>query len=321
LAQAALADYEVRPVRLTLLAHAENSTFRVEARDGERYVLRVHRVTGTPWHPPRDAAEVRSEMSWLAALRREPDLRVPEPMPNRDGGLVTIAANEGVPEARVCVLFRWVDGRFLDASLAPQHLERVGQFTARLHQHAETFAPPEGFVRWQRVDTSADVDAYVVGDIAASFGQDDAAIAMTVIEQSRRAQRELGAGPDAFGLIHGDLHQENYLFHRGAVGAIDFDDCGWGHFLYDLAVTLSEVSYRPHYEALRAALLRGYRSVRALPPEQEQYLETFQALRLLQLTLWFIEQRDHPAFADWEEEARSLLDEVRASVRGDPNRL
>lgn len=36
------------------------------------------------------------------------------------------------------------------------------------------------------------------------------------------------------GLIHGDLHQENYLFCRGAVGAIDFDDCGYGHFLCQL---------------------------------------------------------------------------------------
>jgi Ser/Thr protein kinase RdoA (MazF antagonist) len=61
----------------------------------------------------------------------------------------------------------------------------------------------------------------------------------------RQAQRELGASPDVFGLIHSDLHQENYLFHRGRVRAIDFDDCGWGHFVYDLAVTLSELQHLP----------------------------------------------------------------------------
>ena len=34
--------------------------------------------------------------------------------------------------------------------------------------------------------------------------------------------------------------EKNYLFHGGEVRLIDFGDCGWGHYLYDLAVTVSE---------------------------------------------------------------------------------
>ena len=128
----------------------------------------------------------------------------------------------------------------------------------------------------------------------------------------RRAQRELGDGPEVFGLIHADLHQENYLFDRGRVRAIDFDDCGWGHFVYDLAVTLSELRWRPDYGARRAGLLRGYRAVRPLPAAHERYLEVFHGLRLLQLTLWFLEQRHHPGFAGWESEVRDLLSELEA---------
>jgi hypothetical protein len=37
-------------------------------------------------------------------------------------------------------------------------------------------------------------------------------------------------------------------------------------------------------------------------------------LRLLKLTLWFIEQRDHPSFPDWQADARSGLDELRMLV-------
>ncbi len=66
----------------------------------------------------------------------------------------------------------------------------------------------------------------------------DAALVEAAIETVRVATRELGAQPDTFGLIHADLHQENYLFHGGMARAIDFDDCGWGFYLYDLAVTL-----------------------------------------------------------------------------------
>ena len=96
--------------------------------------------------------------------------------------------------------------------------------------------------------------------------------------------------------------------------AIDFDDCGWGHFAYDLTVVLSELRERPDYAALRAGLLRGYRAVRPLPAEHVRYLEVFHGLRLLQLTLWFLEQRDHPAFPDWETDVREGLAEMGTLV-------
>ena len=44
-----------------------------------------------------------------------------------------------------------------------------------------------------------------------------------------------------------------------------------------------------------------------LPGEHERYLEAFLGLRLLKLTLWYLEQRDHPAFPDWETEVREGL--------------
>ncbi len=62
LAETALAAYEIRPVRFVPLAHMENTTLRVEIAAGDRYLLRIHRATGTPFHPPRSAAEMRSEI-------------------------------------------------------------------------------------------------------------------------------------------------------------------------------------------------------------------------------------------------------------------
>src|SRR5215208_7215361 len=93
-----------------------------------------------------------------------------------------------------------------------------------------------------------------------------------LIRRIRTVQRLLGHGPETFGLIHGDLHQENYLFDRGQVRTIDFDDCGYGHYLYDLAVTLFNVRSRDDTPLLRQSFLAGYRSVRPLSSEHEQYL-------------------------------------------------
>jgi Ser/Thr protein kinase RdoA (MazF antagonist) len=95
------------------------------------------------------------------------------------------------------------------------------------------------------------------------------------------------------------------------VRLIDFDDCGFGHFLFDLHVTLIEVQRFPNYEALRAALLRGYRSVRPLDPAHEAYLNSFFALRCLQLLIWVLESREHPTFRDqWRAWAEDELKNI-----------
>lgn len=312
LAEAALVIYGITPVRLMALDHLENTTFRVDVPGGDPYVLRIHRTSGSPVHPPRSVEEVRSETTWLAALRWEAGLAVPEPILTADGSPLAVVDAPGVPELRICVLFRWSAGRFLDAGLTPSHLERVGGFIARLHDHAMHFAPPADFVRWRVADLSGDATAWAAGVVGEQCGPRAAATVEVVLGDVQRAQGELGEGPGEFGLIHADLHQENYLFHRGQVRAIDFDDCGWGHYTYDLAVTLSELRWRPNYAALRAGLLRGYRAVRPLPAKDERYLETFQGMRMLLLVLWFFEQRNHPAFPAWEREVQLGLADLEA---------
>jgi Ser/Thr protein kinase RdoA (MazF antagonist) len=307
--------YGIRPTRLVLLARVENTTFRVETPTRELFVLRIHRIDGTPLHPPRTLREVRSEATWLTAIHRATHLSVPEPVPANDGSMVTVVEMADVPEPRLCVLFRWKDGRFLDAGLTQVHLERVGRFIAELHDQSSWFTPPAGFERWQIGDLTDDVRAFIAGEVRAHAGPSGVEIVDRVARRVVQARRELGSGPDVYGLIHADLHQGNYFFAGRRVCAIDFDDCGWGHHLHDLAVTISELRGHRRYRSLRTALLRGYRAVRRLPIEHERYLETFEALRTLQLTLWFIERRDDPSFDGWQRAVQEGLAELAAFVR------
>jgi Ser/Thr protein kinase RdoA (MazF antagonist) len=316
LARGALAEYRLSAARLIPLLHENNTTFRVDATDGARYVLRIER----PGQYPAEA--ISSEMCWLAALRGDTSLAVPEPVPANDRALLVRAIASGIPEERLVVLFRWLDGRFFHRGLTPDHLARIGTFMARLHEHSTNWTPPDDFVR-SRVDhltlaarraglltslkarVSAPNDeiarleaARAIQLVGALCSPEDAATVAATIDRVWTTLQDLGTGPDGFGLIHADLHQENYLFARGEVRAIDFDDCGWGHHLFDLAVSLFEIRHLPHYPARRAALLAGYRSIRPLPTEQERHLDPFFALRHLQLLLWALDSRDHPAFRD-----------------------
>jgi Ser/Thr protein kinase RdoA (MazF antagonist) len=254
------------------------------------------------------------------------------PVPTRTGDLLTVTSIPKVPEPRLCVLLHWLPGRFLDAALMPRHLARVGAFTARLQNSGAQFIPPDGIVRGRldnlygkpraitetlarrQVDNPED-EATAIQLVAEVCSPADAALVERFIHRIRQVQQRIGQGRDTFGLIHGDLHQENYLFHQGQVCAIDFDDCGYGYYLYDLAVTLFNVRFRDDTPLLREGLLAGYRSVRPLTAEHEHYLDTFMDLRDLQMMIWEIEMRAHPAFrATWETEVRATLDYIQDVV-------
>src|SRR5689334_8323571 len=92
-AKQSLHSYGLDAARLTFIAHSENATYRVDTADG-RYLLRLH----TPHHPGAVCAGtqtepmIASELLWLAALRREARLPVPEPVPVNSGRLVHLVA-------------------------------------------------------------------------------------------------------------------------------------------------------------------------------------------------------------------------------------
>jgi Ser/Thr protein kinase RdoA (MazF antagonist) len=330
LGRTALASFGVQDAGLTLLRHEANTTFRVETVAG-RFLLRINRPN------VHTHETIESEMAWLTALRRETDLGVPEPVRSRDGSFVVVVEDAGVPVPHACVLMRWLDGRFSDRRLTPAQLRRVGVLEAHLHDHAESWAPPPGFRR-PRVDTVTDAGkiASIAGSAAASFpgdhptrddaerclrlvealiSADAAALVADALDPVRETTRRLAQTPGSFGLIHGDLHYENFLFHDGAVRAIDFDDCGWGFHLYDLAVTLWELEERPRYCELRDALLDAYAERRALPHDHTTHLQALFVLRRMQMLTWALESRRHPAFRDrWQAWARDELDAIAAAT-------
>jgi Ser/Thr protein kinase RdoA (MazF antagonist) len=114
LAVTALSAYLLTAPRLRFVTHGGNTTFRVDAmthRNGrvERFLLRVHRP-GRHGPSVDSRVAVGSELRWLAALRADTDLAVPEPIRTHAGELTTTASTPSVHGSRVCSLLRWMDG-------------------------------------------------------------------------------------------------------------------------------------------------------------------------------------------------------------------
>jgi Ser/Thr protein kinase RdoA (MazF antagonist) len=302
LAKQALQVYSLKVAKLTLVQHGENTTFRVVVpqvaalytdRDNlyhpGRFLLRIHRIGY------QDESSIASELMWLAALRQE-GLPVPKPVPSQNGDLYTIASAAGVPGPRVCSLLRWLNGRFYENNPLPRHLAAVGRLMAHLHTQSAAWQPPAGFTRrsWDCEGLFGDQGGYnlpkaALWDLVPAEYTDQF---REVATQTASAMTELDALPNAWGLIHADLHLGNVLFARntetGLLQArpIDFDDCGYAHWIYDFAVVLGDYVTEETYPQFRDALLDGYSEIRPLPEKQLEHLNTFIAARLVSLLLW-----------------------------------
>jgi Ser/Thr protein kinase RdoA (MazF antagonist) len=280
-AKAAIERYGLRWARVVLLKDDEargKALFRVKSPGGH-FLLRVYEPH---W---RSGEELGSELLWLQALRRESRLAVPEPIPTVDGSLVGHLSSEEPSESPRCVLLSWQPGRHKITDLSLEESSLIGSYVARLHQHSERYGAPEGFERprrwrWGYVFRKT-VPLWEKGEDV--YSPAEMGVFRATAKRVRRDLEELGEGNDVFGVIHSDLRLMNFVFHDGKVYAVDFENCGWGYYFFDLTVTYTTLENHggKHRTAMQAALLEGYRRERPLPEEHLKYLETFMAMRVV----------------------------------------
>jgi Ser/Thr protein kinase RdoA (MazF antagonist) len=281
-AEAALAPFGFSArARLALLSLSENATYRVEdPADGRVAVLRVHR---TGYHPP---GAVASELAWLQALRREEGLLTPAVFAAADGREVVDVTIGGV--TRQTVLFEFMPGTEPPEEDLTEKFELLGEICGRMHRHSREWSRPASFVRF-----SWDFDSCV--GPSGRWGRWQDGIGVGPEEQAtlgraaglmRERLRRFGAGPERFGLIHADMRLANLLVNERDIQVIDFDDCGFGWFLFDLGASVSFFEHDQRTPALCDAWQRGYRRVLPLPAQDAAEIPTFVLLRRLQLVAW-----------------------------------
>ena len=304
LPQFGLVDADVTP-----LMYINNAVFAVDHRSGQ-YALRLHR------RGHKRAEWIDSEMRWLGDLCDQTDLCVPRPIATQDGALRTQVQVEGLDEPLPCVLVTWVEGDSCPPEIiTPKHAAQIGEFLARLHHFSAAYAPPAGFAR-PRLDWEGlfgERSPYNPGDGAQMIQPEQVAVMDAVAERVRQVMQALDTDESGFGLIHADLIAKNTLFTDDQVCAIDFDECAFGYYLYDLAPVLLQYSPLPGYGDLKDALWTGYTGIRPLPAHDRDHLETFVAGRHVASMRWIVGNLHNPRI---RERAPQILadrtDELRA---------
>ena len=285
-ARRAFAEFGLAPdSELTLLNVSENATYAVDdPATGRRTVLRFHR---RGYH---DATEIESELAWLDAVREEAGLRTPRVLPTPDGRRLVALAEDGEPDPRHVVHFEWLPGVEPTPSdeRLPQWFGLLGAVTARLHAHARTWRPPPGFTRfaWDYDGAFGAEARWGRWQDGIAVGPEEREVLGRLDETLRRRLAAFGSGARRYGLVHADLRLANLLVEGDETYLIDFDDCGWGWFLYDFGAAVSFFEHDPRIPELMAAWVRGYRTVEDLPAADEAELPTFVLMRRLLLVAW-----------------------------------
>ena len=274
-----------------LINLSENATFLAEAPDGRRIVLRVHREG---YHSRR---AIECELAWQNALAEAGAVATARCVPGRDGARVQSARIDGLDAPRHMVAFGFLEGETpQDGADMAGRFEELGRIAARCHDHALSWRRPEGFERLVWDERAVFGPSPTWGDWRDAPGVDSrVAPVLERTEAAVRARLEaFGKAPDRFNLIHADMRLANLLVRDGRTQIIDFDDCGLGWLMYDFAAAVSFIEDDPRLPELRSAWVRGYRSVRPLPQEDEAEIGTFVMLRRMALLAWIGSHMEAP---------------------------
>jgi Ser/Thr protein kinase RdoA (MazF antagonist) len=293
LARVAINTYGMIDARLTFIQYGENIIYRVDLPGvnipssksspylPNRYVLRIH-ATG-------DVEAISSELIWLAALDQQAGLPVPAPVSTPQGELMATILTPGIPAGRVVSLMRWLDGRRFREGFRPKHLTALGQVVAQMHSFSASWQPPAGFTRphwdWE-AQLGGSMFSVSLDELVDSMPTKYQQPFQHVSHESKQVMDALGKSSESYGLIHADLYPENVLYKAGKAYPIDFEDCGYGYWMWDIAVALCKWAWMPDWERMRDAFREGYTQIRTIPEVQWKHLDLFIATQFATMVLW-----------------------------------
>jgi Ser/Thr protein kinase RdoA (MazF antagonist) len=327
IASQALEAFGFTTARMKFIVDAGNTMYRVKTSNplpkagslyvNNCYLLRLH------WPGYHNDGAVDSELEWLVALCNA-GLPVPQPITTRTGELSVEVSVPGVSAARRCSLLRWVKGRMVKKLVRPWHMKAIGGLIARIHDQASSWKLPPGFVRRHYDQNGLWGDATgtncTANEVWQRIPQQYFKAFQEVTRRMEQIMEDWGKEANVYGLIHADIGTKaNVLFHSGEARVIDFDDAGFGYWMYDLAIALSDWEGEMVWSAYRDALLEGYTEIRTIPDEQLEQLKLFQAAVRAMEIFWgtaILMRFSHSSY--WRKRREKAWRHIRSYLRENP---
>ncbi len=223
--QEAVLRYGITPEKIKLLDGFESYMYEFEKAGGD-YILRIG-------HSRRRSPNmIRGEVDWINYLAAG-GAGVARAVESAQGNLVEI-----IPDAK--------DGQFLATAFVKARGDtpwrngwwreelfvNYGRLLGRIHHLSKTYTPSNP--DWKRPSWDDPVNM----ELEKYLPKTDSVI-LQKFQELMQYLKSLPTGREAYGLIHQDAHGGNFFVDEtGKITLFDFDECTYGHFVYDIAMVL-----------------------------------------------------------------------------------
>lgn len=283
-------DLESEPKELNA---AENFVYECADKNGQPKILRI----SSEIHKPYD--QICAEIDFINYLSNS-GASVAKVLHSSSGNFVeSIESDQATFWA---VAFEKAEGRHIKRDeLDRDFITLWGKEIGKLHRLTKAYQPGK-FLRqqWFEQDYYAKPETYLSGD--------DELIAAhkRFVEEIKSLPKDNGN----YALIHTDIHTQNMLWDNKRIVVIDFDDCAYAHFAFDLAMAFW---YGAHFDKDKSApfwndLMEGYFSENVISNHELNNVPMFHLLRFSTIYLALHHQLSATGITPQQQ---SKLDEIR----------
>lgn len=281
IAKNAIKQYSLQSPKLKFLKHLENTTFKLSTEQGD-FLLRVYCGLNNT------TQDIESEAKIIEYLSNCSQYSYQKPIRNNSNKFVSIGEYGGI--SKPVSILSWIDSPIVGDNINDLNLfEQLGKLLAEIHNKLSDWQKPVDFHR-PMLDADNVIGKNGAFGYANSaykyFDRETLGLFESVYKRLVDFEAVAGQEKNIFGIIHGDLHLNNVILHQNSLIPIDFDDSGYGYYIYDLAVILANYSEMTEYSQIKANLFQGYTTIIKISDEIEDKLSLFLAARYICLALF-----------------------------------
>ena len=240
----------------------------------------------------RSIEEIVAELDWIKFLRTN-DIKAVDIQCSIEGNIAEKIETKTGYYSVVC--FEWAPGRHMHPSEYNQPLvQRWGEVVGLLHKISQAYNPPQYQRPFWYDEDNFDAKEFLSRRPEKRLRENYDRLVDRI--------REIPVSQSSFGLIHSDIHQNNFHVHDGDIILFDFDGCFFSWFNHDLAVLLydlyeSNIRYREHQNEFADFLnpfFNGYKINMSWSPEIYDEIDLFIRLEAFGRLMLFERSREIP---------------------------
>ena len=272
-----------------LINLSENATFKVQYNTVQYgNVTKILRINRLGYHT-KDA--ILSEIAWIEALQRDNVITTADILKGKNGEKLQCYDDAITQQKYQMLLFEFLTGHHLDEhQKLAENFYYLGNITAKLHLHSQKFTPnlPPSFTRlhWDFDGMIGKNPHWGAWQDNANSNNDEIKLLTQATEKIEKNLYAYGQSDENYGLIHADLRLANFLIGDDKLKVLDFDDCGFSWFLYDIGAAFSFIENHPEKPEMIETWLEGYQKIRFLTQTDIAMIPCFIMLRKIVLLGW-----------------------------------